>query len=356
MANLNYAMNLGPSTAAAQTLASFPSSLPPSHAHPYAQPSYFRSSANPLSALQSSPQLKPHMDAYSPVYGHSAPLPSSAPPMNFPPTMGGLQWDPALLQRYAEFQLQQNHQRQHRLLLQRQREQLALMGVGVGAEGERRLLDDIFGAGGASGRGSAGDGGYPSAGIGGGDTNFLWPTFNTPQQSLPHQQQQQQPPPQQQQQHHHIPQHQHQHQSQHQNHTNTHTQNQNHTPHPTSSATPDTIPARQHSYYTDDFDFDHRSQSQQPQTQASMSQSQTTHPTPGAGSADGTGTGTAGGSGGTGGTPWYTGLGGDVGRGEEVTYTSPSDFEEMIGRKRAGEEMGHGQGPGQGVGDKRIRV
>ncbi|WRT67374.1 uncharacterized protein IL334_004345 [Kwoniella shivajii] len=59
-----------------------------------------------------------------------------------PPGVGGIQWDQSLVTRYAEFQLQQNHQRQQRLLLERQRHQLQQMGVPVD---ERSLLDEIFG-------------------------------------------------------------------------------------------------------------------------------------------------------------------------------------------------------------------
>ncbi|WWC89800.1 uncharacterized protein L201_004726 [Kwoniella dendrophila CBS 6074] len=58
---------------------------------------------------------------------------------------GGIQWNENLIAKYAEFQLQQNHQRQQRLLLERQRYQLQQMGVPVD---ERSLLDEIFGGGG----------------------------------------------------------------------------------------------------------------------------------------------------------------------------------------------------------------
>ena len=60
---------------------------------------------------------------------------------------GAHQWDPAILQRYAEFQLQQNHQRQQRLLLERQRSQLAEMGIPVD---DTALLDHIFGVSGGA--------------------------------------------------------------------------------------------------------------------------------------------------------------------------------------------------------------
>ena len=56
--------------------------------------------------------------------------------------LGSMQWDPPLLARYAEFQLQQNHQRQQRALLEQQRQQLADLGIPVE---DSSLLDQIFG-------------------------------------------------------------------------------------------------------------------------------------------------------------------------------------------------------------------
>lgn len=58
-----------------------------------------------------------------------------------------MQWDPNLLSRYAEYQLQQNHHRQQRALLERQRQQLAELGIPVE---DKSPLDQLFGGGMAS--------------------------------------------------------------------------------------------------------------------------------------------------------------------------------------------------------------
>ncbi|WVR05352.1 hypothetical protein IAU60_002366 [Kwoniella sp. DSM 27419] len=91
--------------------------------------------------------MHPPTPSYQSQHDH---LPSGQIPALAP---GGFQWDQNLLARYAEFQLQQNHQRQHRLLLERQRQQLAHLGVPLD---ERSLLDDIFGGMGSAGTSTAG--------------------------------------------------------------------------------------------------------------------------------------------------------------------------------------------------------
>ncbi|KAK8869568.1 hypothetical protein IAR55_000135 [Kwoniella newhampshirensis] len=122
--------------------------------------------------------------------------PSAAGPSPVGQSVNGstMQWDQGLLTRYAEYQLQQNHQRQQRLLLERQRQQLADLGVPVD---ERSLLDDIFGGVGGSRASNTGAGagtgaggsvangapsGIPDVGGDGGDTNgggeFIWPLAN----------------------------------------------------------------------------------------------------------------------------------------------------------------------------------
>lgn len=73
-------------------------------------------------------------------------------PQNLPMLPGNMQWDQNLLARYAEFQLQQNHQRQQRILLERQRSQLAELGIPLE---DKTLLDQLFGVGGASGSAQA---------------------------------------------------------------------------------------------------------------------------------------------------------------------------------------------------------
>ncbi|WWD16171.1 hypothetical protein CI109_100596 [Kwoniella shandongensis] len=130
--------------------------------------------------------------AYVPASSAVPPTPTGHPVDGMP-----MQWDQGLLTRYAEYQLQQNHQKQQRLLLERQRQQLADMGVPVD---QRSLLDDIFGGVGGGGRAnsasaSAGAGagaatgssshdmtsGLPDTGsVAGGETSgeFIWPLAN----------------------------------------------------------------------------------------------------------------------------------------------------------------------------------
>ncbi|WWC69218.1 uncharacterized protein I206_103155 [Kwoniella pini CBS 10737] len=76
---------------------------------------------------------------------------SSSSGINQQNNYGNIQWNEQLIAKYAEFQLQQNHQRQQRLLLERQRHQLQQMGVPVD---ERSLLDEIFGGGGGGSNGN----------------------------------------------------------------------------------------------------------------------------------------------------------------------------------------------------------
>jgi hypothetical protein len=65
-------------------------------------------------------------------------------------------WDAQTLARLAELQLQQDHQRQQRALLERQRRQL--MDLGVPSSGDPAFMDMIFGS--SSGR----------------NEPFVWPT------------------------------------------------------------------------------------------------------------------------------------------------------------------------------------
>ena len=110
------------------------------------------------------PDLNPYASSSYPPLGSGSSLPAQyglsgmsgggsggMGSMSLPPNMGGIQWDANLAARYAEFQLQQNHQRQQRLLLERQRAQLAELGVNL--DGDRRLLEDVFGASASAGRG-----------------------------------------------------------------------------------------------------------------------------------------------------------------------------------------------------------
>jgi MADS-box transcription factor len=77
-------------------------------------------------------------------YQSYPPATSQPPSNNFMPN--NMQWDPEMLSRYAEYQLQQNHQRQQRILLERQRHQLAELGIPVDDSG---LLDQLFAGGSA---------------------------------------------------------------------------------------------------------------------------------------------------------------------------------------------------------------
>ncbi|ORY29967.1 hypothetical protein BCR39DRAFT_530351 [Naematelia encephala] len=106
----------------------------------------------------------------------------------YPTLPSGMQWDPALVARYAEFQLQQNHQRQQRALLERQRQQLAELGIPVE---DKTLLDQLFGgmSGTPSGSGGPSTGIGGSSGGGGNDSaqteqGFDWPNVNRSNQPL----------------------------------------------------------------------------------------------------------------------------------------------------------------------------
>ncbi|ORX33807.1 hypothetical protein BD324DRAFT_200472 [Kockovaella imperatae] len=98
-----------------------------------------------------------------PLMNHTHTLPAPVPMAPGGPTTlsssqyvpSNMQWDPALLARYAEFQLHQNHQRQQRALLEQQRQQLADLGIPVE---DKSLLDQLFGNN-ASGNGAHNGGG-----------------------------------------------------------------------------------------------------------------------------------------------------------------------------------------------------
>lgn len=145
----------------------------PSHLAPsYAGPSHYPPSVPPMGTVLAHPS-------------HSTPafqqpqLPQPTPQQ---------QWDPNLLARYAEFQLQQNHQRQQRALLEMQRQQLAELGVPLD---DKSLLDDIFGmnAGPSTQGRSMSDGALAGLGPGGGlgadlgmsssGGDFIWPTVSS---------------------------------------------------------------------------------------------------------------------------------------------------------------------------------
>nr|ODN87816.1 hypothetical protein L203_03017 [Cryptococcus depauperatus CBS 7841] len=133
---------------------SFPHSGP--QAHSLSNEPYVPSSFSSMSSIPSRPKLSMNL----------------APNLN-----GGVHWDQQLLARYAEFQLQQNHQRQQRLLLEKQRQQLAELGVPLD---DKSLLDEIFGGVGArTGMASSPIMPLESANnAGSGDPNgmdFIWP-------------------------------------------------------------------------------------------------------------------------------------------------------------------------------------
>ncbi|WWC60867.1 uncharacterized protein I303_103443 [Kwoniella dejecticola CBS 10117] len=114
------------------------------------------------SSLSSSSNFPPpNLSAESPCHSllpaQSFVSPTSAAQQG---SYGNIQWNEQLIAKYAEFQLQQNHQRQQRLLLERQRHQLQQMGVPVD---ERSLLDEIFGGGGGGGNTTQSQAQTPSA-------------------------------------------------------------------------------------------------------------------------------------------------------------------------------------------------
>lgn len=123
------------------------------------------------------------------------PQPSSTPYQNYPsqPPANNLmpnnmQWDPEMVSRYAEYQLQQNHQRQQRILLERQRHQLAELGIPTD---DSQLLDQIFAGGQGAGmvptpqQGSSSHSHPHSSGTPQDDMDtagFVWPTARNPTQ------------------------------------------------------------------------------------------------------------------------------------------------------------------------------
>ena len=128
---------------------SYPFRVPPSksggHAHPPLEmpmPQYspFPMTHTPGAYHQPSNMLNPIPPNLAQHYSqaqHAHPQPGLLP--------GNMQWDQNLLAKYAEFQLQQNHQRQQRALLEKQRQQLAELGIPVE---DKSLLDRLFGIGG----------------------------------------------------------------------------------------------------------------------------------------------------------------------------------------------------------------
>lgn len=81
-----------------------------------------------------------------------------------------------MLSRYAEFQLQQNHQRQQRILLEKQRVQLAELGIPVDDSG---LLDQLFAGSMPPAQASSSHSHGQSQGTPQGDdmdSGFIWPT------------------------------------------------------------------------------------------------------------------------------------------------------------------------------------
>ena len=101
--------------------------LPPIHSHMLPRPT--GSYPSPASASDPYPQ---------PAYAFQSNYDTAYPP-SLP---SNTQWDSNLLSKYAEFQLQQNHQRQQRALLERQRQQLVELGIPVD---DKSLLDQLFG-------------------------------------------------------------------------------------------------------------------------------------------------------------------------------------------------------------------
>ncbi|WVW82836.1 hypothetical protein I302_104848 [Kwoniella bestiolae CBS 10118] len=166
------------------------------------QSAFYGPSSSSSSSNQYVPNLFQHQTQnYLPPSSESV-LPSQYSTAQNPQSMvsvpgpGGIQWNESLIAKYAEFQLQQNHQKQQRLLLERQRHQLQQMGVPVD---ERSLLDEIFGGNLAQAQQNQNQNVGESYGGGGmilplndttpteGGGDFIWPLSNNgrPQSSHP---------------------------------------------------------------------------------------------------------------------------------------------------------------------------
>lgn len=190
MAGLQYAMGMHQSQTATQSLPEselggfFAHGQPSLPSRPYrGGGAAYGTSSNPYEGWGTN-GLSGSDGQYSflgPHPGHSIPSYPPQPPL---PGQSGMQWNQDLIARYAEFQLQQNHQKQQRALLERQRAQLAEMGIPVD---DRSLLDQIFGTSGSSshinpathahaGNGSL-DAASHSSGTAPPDT-FEWPTLS----------------------------------------------------------------------------------------------------------------------------------------------------------------------------------
>lgn len=132
----------------------------PSMSNPY--DSY---SGNPMSGMPDTQM------AYHGGPGHNSHNPTHLP--------GNMQWDPQLVARFAEYQMQQNHQKQQRVLLERQRAQLAEMGIPID---DRTLLDQIFGNGPVNSTSPLPQAESHESGAGGGCSGgggaFEWPSVN----------------------------------------------------------------------------------------------------------------------------------------------------------------------------------
>ncbi|WVQ71912.1 hypothetical protein IAR50_001454 [Cryptococcus sp. DSM 104548] len=144
----------------------------------YYAPSY--GSYMPRSSFQPQPSTPYFLSPY-PQISPGIQLPGQPP--NFSPQPGQvtlgpngtpIHWDQSMLAKYAEFQLQQDHQRQQRLLLEKQRQQLQELGVPLD---EKSLLDDIFGGVGSARNGNGGESSSASAkGEAKEDASeFVWP-------------------------------------------------------------------------------------------------------------------------------------------------------------------------------------
>ena len=130
-------------------------SQPPQFAHPHSQPHGFVNSIS-YQPVHNFPPLN-----YSP-HSFFAPTPQPGQLLS-----NNMQWDPNILSRYAEYQLQQNHQKQQRALLERQRQQLAELGVPVE---DKSLLDQLLRSGVVNTE-TAPSGIHP-------EPAFEWPTVN----------------------------------------------------------------------------------------------------------------------------------------------------------------------------------
>ena len=150
MAGLDYALNLHnmsqptrsphsshPTQSAMSPPYLYTNTQYPRRSFPYTQPlpHTYPQAPNPI-------PYQPSVYIPRPTYNSYNHFPTASTPLSQPLLPNPVEWDPNLLSGYAEFQLQQNHHRQQIALLERQRQQLAELGIPVE---DKSLLDQLLG-------------------------------------------------------------------------------------------------------------------------------------------------------------------------------------------------------------------